>query len=283
MIEIVKNIRGFTLAELLIAVAIIAVIVAISIPIFTSQLEKSREATDAANIRAQYTEVMAEAITTGKDVNVKSNVKTSNDSRQFDVIKLKQKQSGWQNKSVEVSLSNLGEIDGEPQNGGTAWVDYKGEKLTIHYGVGLSNTQKTSAVIINEKLSAVGIMDTYSNRTKDNDWTGPKAAVSAVGFKNSESDDPNQMFPTTLKKYLGETFSYEIKKGDNVRYIYITTDGIYQNNSKGISNLSVVRYTYDFSSGHTSEKTTSLLNIEYGTADINGKGFENFKVKDTGD
>lgn len=50
--------------------AIIGVLVAISIPIFTSQLEKSREATDAANIRSQYAEVMAEAITTGNDVNV---------------------------------------------------------------------------------------------------------------------------------------------------------------------------------------------------------------------
>ena len=46
-----NNKKGFTLAELLIVVAIIAVLVAIAIPIFTAQLEKSREATDAANIR----------------------------------------------------------------------------------------------------------------------------------------------------------------------------------------------------------------------------------------
>lgn len=39
-----KNEKGFTLAELLIVVAIIGVLVAISIPIFTSQLEKSRDA-----------------------------------------------------------------------------------------------------------------------------------------------------------------------------------------------------------------------------------------------
>ncbi len=43
-----KNNKGFTLAELLIVVAIIAVLVAIAIPVFTSQLEKSRESTDAA-------------------------------------------------------------------------------------------------------------------------------------------------------------------------------------------------------------------------------------------
>lgn len=46
-----KNRKGFTLAELLIVVAIIAVLVAISIPIFTSQLEKSRRAVDVDNCR----------------------------------------------------------------------------------------------------------------------------------------------------------------------------------------------------------------------------------------
>ena len=51
------NKKGFTLAELLIVVAIIAVLVAIAIPIFISQLEKSREATDAANIRDYYAEI----------------------------------------------------------------------------------------------------------------------------------------------------------------------------------------------------------------------------------
>jgi type IV pilus assembly protein PilA len=53
-----KNKKGFTLAELLIVVAIIAVLVAIAIPVFSTQLEKSREATDVANIRNAYAEVV---------------------------------------------------------------------------------------------------------------------------------------------------------------------------------------------------------------------------------
>ena len=44
--------KGFTLAELLIVVALIAVLVAISIPIFTSQLKKARVAVNQANARA---------------------------------------------------------------------------------------------------------------------------------------------------------------------------------------------------------------------------------------
>ena len=49
-----QNKKGFTLAELLIVVAIIGVLVAISIPIFTSQLKKARLATNQANARAAY-------------------------------------------------------------------------------------------------------------------------------------------------------------------------------------------------------------------------------------
>ena len=60
-----KNNKGFTLAELLIVVAIIAVLVAIAIPVFTTQLEKSREATDMSNLRAAYAEIMAEYLSNG--------------------------------------------------------------------------------------------------------------------------------------------------------------------------------------------------------------------------
>ena len=53
------NKKGFTLAELLVVVAIIGVLVAISIPIFTSQLRKARLATNQANARAAYASAVA--------------------------------------------------------------------------------------------------------------------------------------------------------------------------------------------------------------------------------
>ncbi len=49
-----KNKKGFTLAELLIVVAIIGVLVAISIPIFLTQFRKARLATNRANGRAAF-------------------------------------------------------------------------------------------------------------------------------------------------------------------------------------------------------------------------------------
>ena len=60
-----KNKRGFTLAELLIVVAIIGVLVAISIPIFNNQLKKARMATNQANARAAYAAAVAEYISMG--------------------------------------------------------------------------------------------------------------------------------------------------------------------------------------------------------------------------
>ena len=57
-----NNKKGFTLAELLIVVAIIAVLVAIAIPVFSSQLEKAKESTDLANLRAAYAEASVAAL-----------------------------------------------------------------------------------------------------------------------------------------------------------------------------------------------------------------------------
>ncbi len=47
-----KNAKGFTLVEMLIVVAIIAILVAVSIPIVSYSLESTQHSTDAANERA---------------------------------------------------------------------------------------------------------------------------------------------------------------------------------------------------------------------------------------
>lgn len=57
------NKKGFTIMEMLIVVAIIAVLVAIAIPTFNGALTKSKEAADVANIRAAYAEVIVSYMT----------------------------------------------------------------------------------------------------------------------------------------------------------------------------------------------------------------------------
>ena len=65
-----RGAKGFTLMEMLIVVAIIAILVAIAIPLFTGQLERAREATDMANVRSAYTEVVAAYVTNGSGTTV---------------------------------------------------------------------------------------------------------------------------------------------------------------------------------------------------------------------
>lgn len=67
LLNVQKNRKhGFTLAELLIVVAIAGILVAISIPIFSMQLHKARVAADWANLRAYYSEIQADYIATGE-------------------------------------------------------------------------------------------------------------------------------------------------------------------------------------------------------------------------
>ena len=110
--------KGFTLAELLIVVAIIAVLVAVAIPVFGSQLEKSREAADLANVRAAYAKVLTEA-----NMGIYDKVVT---------VDLKQKQYDWQSADV-ITIGGIshsvkeGDTDnwiGKPGAGGTCKVSF---------------------------------------------------------------------------------------------------------------------------------------------------------------
>ena len=61
-----KKNGGFTLMEMLIVVAIIAVLVAIAIPTFSGSLHKAQVAADEANIRAYFAQLQGDYMLTGE-------------------------------------------------------------------------------------------------------------------------------------------------------------------------------------------------------------------------
>ena len=120
------NKKGFTLAELLIVVAIIAVLVAISIPIFSSQLEKSREAVDLANVRAAYAEITTAALTEDEAPTNTTNTTfartgTENAYVYTATIKLTQKEADWKTAGANTAVAGI-TATGTPSVGGTAVV-----------------------------------------------------------------------------------------------------------------------------------------------------------------
>lgn len=129
---IVNKHKGFTLAELLIVVAIIAVLIVVAIPIFVNQLEKSREASDLANVRSAYAEVMTSVIegNTSKIVSVE----------------LSQKESDWIMDPVTIGSITHYKKDGDtvnwkgiPGNKGTCVVSYNEDTGVLFTWSGASN------------------------------------------------------------------------------------------------------------------------------------------------
>ena len=127
MKEMMKKVRerreGFTMAELLIVVAIIAVLVAIAIPVFTAQLEKSRDAVSVANIRTAYAEASSAFLTSTKSGTVDGVVVTLNTdgsgTAKVSTVELKGTASGWSDADTNLPFvhtvmdADMGAVSGK--------------------------------------------------------------------------------------------------------------------------------------------------------------------------
>ena len=117
--------QGFTLLELIIVIAIIGVLVAISVPTFTGLIEKSREATDLANVRSAYAEVMIAAIQQDES----STFFDATVNQYKETVDLVQKKDGWDMDASKLNIGGISRSDkahwkGDAKKGGTCTVIY---------------------------------------------------------------------------------------------------------------------------------------------------------------
>ena len=77
-----QNNAGFTLVNVLIVIAVIAILSVGAYPVYSTLVEKSREAADISSVRSAYDHVSAEALMGNKTATV--------------TVELKQKQADWQ-------------------------------------------------------------------------------------------------------------------------------------------------------------------------------------------
>lgn len=207
-----RNSRGFTLAELLITVAIIGVLVAISIPVFASQTEKSREATDLSNVRAAYAEVMAEAITENMEYQEKT-------------VPLKQKQDDWQSAD-SVTIGGITHAKGEgdtdhwkgiPGAGGTCTVSFDPKRGIRFDWTGGSGDGNGSGPAIDFKENIHGIVEETGLLTQH-----------PTPMFEMDSKSPNSVMVPQVEKLLEKnsllkygTWAYLGDTRDNIKSTYL--------------------------------------------------------------
>ena len=219
-----KSREGFTLAELLIVVAIIAVLVAVAIPVFGNQLEKSREAVDLANVRAAYAEVLTEANMGNYDKVV--------------TVDLKQKQNDWQSADIitiggishSVKESDTANWIGKPGAGGQCKISFTQEKGTKFVWSG-NGTSAPNSYDMSENffttLESSGCLDLVKNNLNFEFDSGTDSQTYVPKIKAKIG--ANSLLQTGTWAYLGS------EKEAKERYLFWTSLDINAKGEKAIA------------------------------------------------
>ena len=208
------NEKGFTLAELLIVVAIIAILVAIAIPTFGNYLEKAREATDASNLETAASTAVLEY--TASEGNTADVVKE---------VKLKQTVDGWEGASYAKDLMTIFSGGGgylQPPKGGTAII-------TCDHLTGLVGVQY--------KDSSDAPVTTYDSSVNGLTLT---VAASTTDAPNTKFDKTSGVFSLDLTKYTTKLASDTTGDPASIEYTSGQTIAIKPGASKNIKSASVL-------------------------------------------
>ena len=196
-----RNKKGFTLAELMVVVAIIGVLVAVSVPIFNSQLEKSREATDLANVRSAYAQVMTEAI--GKE-GIPEPV----------AVFLKQTQDDWQTK-LPITIGGVtynggaGSTNwvGTPKGKGMCRVSYEKDRGVIfNWEGGYAGDASAS---INKFMNYATLFQTGHMNTEQAYYSGLELRIGTKTVKVRVFYADSPAFQEAFKKWTVHPCKYE--------------------------------------------------------------------------
>ena len=127
------NKKGFTLIEMLVVIAIIAVLVSIIIPTVSSATEKAGAATNAANLRAVYAEAQTDKLSIGNGTDTEGYVTWENGKATISDTAPKSAKAGAVDKGKDMAIS---------EDGNTVY--YVTEDFDINYFATIAETGKAA-------------------------------------------------------------------------------------------------------------------------------------------
>ena len=173
--------------EMLIVIAIVAVLISVAVPVLSSQLERSREAVDLANVRSAYAQVSTEALLGNTHVTV--------------TVNLKQKQAGWQ--SVDpVNIGGIVHSNGDKDTDNWKGDAEPGGSCEVSY-------DETHGVVLTWSGTAAPIKPSYPFDTKHTQFFDEVLYKTEFWTKGDMNNNPNFEFDSRCP---GSSYIPQIEK-----------------------------------------------------------------------
>lgn len=196
------DLKGFTLVELVVVIAVIAILIGILAPAYTKYVERSRESTDLANARSAYSEIMMK-------------LAEKDEIPDPITIPLKQKMSDWQTP-LPISIGGV-TFDGEdtdnwvgtPVSNGTCVVSYDKDKGTVFTWSGGSGTQRP--IYTGDLMKTKSFLENAYTMLNDPNMKDDRAFFSNMEFKVKGNNVKVRVYYADSAAFKGALASYTPK------------------------------------------------------------------------
>ena len=176
--------KGFTLVELVIIIAILAILIGVLAPTYTKYIERSRESTDLANVRAAYDKVVMETgIEGNEDVQ--------------EIGHLKQKIDKWQSSDT-VTIAGISHSNDDPDTDN--WKGYP-----VAGGICEVSMRQDTGILFEWKKGDGSNVNSYwpeSNENFENILWDSGALNGVTGIFEIDSKCPNSRMVSSINDQL---------------------------------------------------------------------------------